>query len=271
MTVLRATPPPPLPVRDKETARDRVWGGISPMLTRLAVGQATGVLVRECGALHLVDGMVVHAESPLAPGLDVLLTARGTLDPAVWREAEGRAGDQPGALRLLADAGRLGLSALELCHLGALYDAAYFVLAPSRTPGRFRYGTPPPVPALRSVPVAALERETARRHGLLHTVWPDAAPDAAPLTRTGRAAPPPLTLRQRAVLERVDGARTAPDIARELGRRAFPTLLDVRRLVAAGVVAPGPRAPDPVPIPPTEVNDPDITLLKRLRDALEAL
>lgn len=271
MTVLRATPPPPLPVRDRAAARERAWGGVSPMLTRLAAEEATGVLVRECGALHLVDGMVAHAESPLAPGVDVLLTARGTLDPAVWREAEGKAGDPPGALRLLADAGRLALSALELCHLGALYDAAYFALAPSSTPGRFRYGTAPPVAALRAVPVAALERETLRRRGLLHRVWPDSTPDEAPLTRTGRAWSPPLTPRQRAVLERVDGVRTAPVIARELGRRAFPTLLDVRRLVAAGVVAPGPRAPDPVLIPPTEVNDPDITLLKRLRDALEAL
>ncbi|MHB9861244.1 transcriptional regulator [Streptomyces sp. YIM S03343] len=271
MTVLRATPPPPLPVRDKEGAREQAWGGVSPMLTRLAAEQATGVLVRESGALHLVDGMVVHAESPFAPGVEVLLTARGTLDPAVWREAEGRAGGPPGALRLLADAGRLGLSALELCLLGALYDAAYFALAPSSTPGRFRYGIAPLLPALRAVPVAALERETSRRRGLLHAVWPDTAPDEAPLTRTGRAAPPPLTPRQRAVLERVDGVRTAPDIARDLGRRAFPTLLDVRRLVAAGVVVAGPRAPDPVPIPPTEVNDPDITLLKRLRDALEAL
>ncbi|MEV5906967.1 transcriptional regulator, partial [Streptomyces sp. NPDC052127] len=114
------------------------------------------------------------------------------------------------------------------------------------------------------------------------------------------AAPAP-TARQSAVLASVDGVRTASDIARELGRQAFHTLVDVRRLAAAGLLTalfppplqhrpppaapplrPGPAAgpavspvaPDPDPPPGItlpRVNDPDITLLKRLRDALEAL
>ncbi|GKQ33723.1 transcriptional regulator [Streptomyces sp. A012304] len=274
MTVVGTTPPPRLPVRDRTAARENAGGGLSPMLRRLAAEGATGVLERERGALHLVEGRVVHAESPLSPGLEVLLCAHGTLDAATWREAVERADEKAGAARLLLESGRIGRGALELCHLGALYDAAYFALAPSSTPGHFRYGTGHWFGVLRPVPVDVLERETLRRRALLDRLWPDPLPDSAPLLPTEPVAAPPLTARQRGVLALVDGVRTASGIARELGRRAFPTLVEVRRLAAAGLVTA--RFPPPVPPPPPDlalprVDDPDITLLKRLRDALEAL
>ncbi|MEV7243217.1 transcriptional regulator [Streptomyces sp. NPDC093248] len=266
--------PPPLPVRDRSAASDRTAGALSPMLRRLAEEQATGVLVREHGTLYLARGRVVHAESPLAPGLNVLLTAHGTLAAAAWQRAAERAGGPAGAARLLLDAGLLPSGALELCHLDALYDAGYFALAPSSTPGRFRYDGAPRIGPLPSVPVIALERETLRRRLLLHRLWPDPAADSSPLIRAAPAAGAQVTPRRRAVLDRVDGIRTAPEIARDLGRQAFHTLVDVRRLTAAGLVRPVPTAPDPPPLPPAPpltVTDPDIALLKRLRDALEAL
>ncbi|MEU2287407.1 transcriptional regulator [Streptomyces sp. NPDC013178] len=274
MTVVGTTPPPRLPVRDRATARSRAGGEVSPMLTRLAAERASGVLERERGALYLAEGRVVHAESPLAPGLDVLLLTHGTLDAGAWRAAVEQAGEERGAARLLLDGGRIGQGALEVCHLGALYDAAYFTLAPSSTPGRFRYGTGHWFGALRPVAVDALERETLRRRALLHRLWPDPLPDTAPLLRAEPVAAPGLTARQRAVLALVDGVRTASDIARALGRHTFATLVDVRRLAAAGLLTA--QFPPPVPQPPPRpalprVNDPDITLLKRLRDALEAL
>lgn len=266
---------PPLPLRDRAGAAARVAAGLSPMLSRLAAERATGVLVRERGTLHLAEGRVVHAESPAAPGLDVLLTAHGTLDAAAWREAVDRAGAGQDAGRLLVDGGRLPAGALELCHLGALFDAAYFALAPSSTPGRFRYGEPRPPAVFRTVPVADVERETLRRRELLRRVWPDAATDSAPLIRPGTGPAPPLPPRRQAVLDLVDGVRTAADIAWELGRPGFHTLVDVRHLAAAGLLAPRPQPPPhpqlPSPFPPPEVTDPDIALLKRLRDALEAL
>ncbi|MER8119920.1 transcriptional regulator [Streptomyces sp. NPDC094031] len=292
MTMVRT--PPPLPVRDKAAAR-----ALSPMLNRLAEERATGVLVREHGTLYLAEGRVVHAESPLAPGLDVLLTAHGTLAAAAWQRAAAAAEGPLHAAELLLESGLLPSGALELCHLDALYDAGYFALAPSSTPGRFHYEGAPRTGPLPSVPVVALERETLRRRLQLHRLWPDPAADTAPLIRadplprrdTGPCAPAgparrtPVAPRQRAVLDRVDGTRTAADIARELGRQAFHTLVDVRRLAAAGHLgplapavpvpaAPPPTAPEqarnlPPPLPP--VTDPDIALLKRLRDALEAL
>ncbi|MFJ3496821.1 transcriptional regulator [Streptomyces sp. NPDC086091] len=300
------TPPPRLPVRDRATAaREAGAGGaVSPMLTRLAAERATGVLERERGTLYLADGRVVHAESPYAPGMEVLLLTHGTLDPADWREAVERADEGYGAALRLIDSGRVTRAALEICHLGALFDAAYFALAPSSTPGQFRYGTGHWFGALRPVPVEALEREVLRRRTLLQGLWPDPLPDSAPLRRpepvamgrlaVGPAAAEPvavpgLTARRRAVLALVDGVRTAPDIARELGRPTFATLVDVRRLAAAGLLTapfpppppPPPPGPPPAPAPPPSssppplplprVNDTDITLLKRLRDALEAL
>jgi hypothetical protein len=346
MTAVQTTPPPRLPVRTKAAAQDRGWGGVSPMLTRLAAERATGILVRERGTLHLAEGRVVHAESPYAPPLDVLLTARGTLDPGIWRRALAEAGDRHRAGHLLVDGGYLAPGALEMCRLVALYDAAYFALAPSGSPGRFRYsggdgaaggdggggtdrGAEDPAPGGGTGPgtgkaldctcpvaVADLERETLRRRDLLHRIWPDATADEAPLTRAPRAAPPPSSARQRAVLARLDDSRTAVDIARDLGRPAFHTLVDVRRLAAAGILsahrrppaagtavpppslappslappAPRPAAPlrtgpplpsayptssAPAPAPPSapvpDTADPHITLLRRLRDALEAL
>ncbi|MET8813681.1 transcriptional regulator [Streptomyces sp. NPDC004549] len=281
MTVVEI--PPPLPVRDRTGPHERAAGAVSPMLRRLAEEEATGVLVREHGTLYLVRGRVVHAESPFAPGLDVLLTAHGTLAATAWQRAAERTATVPEAARLLLDSGLLPEGALELCHLDALYDAGYFALSPSSTPGRFRYDGSPGAGPLPSVPVVALERETLRRRLLLHRLWPDPATDSAPLTRAAPVAAAPVTARRRAVLERADGVRTATLIARELGRQAFHTLVDVRRLAAAGLLAPvrgasGPAhtAPAPAPpLPPTPplltVTDPDIALLKRLRDALEAL
>ncbi|WP_369247095.1 transcriptional regulator [Streptomyces sp. R41] len=270
MTTVRTPPPPRLPVRDRAT---EAGGGVSPMLSRLAAERATGVLLRERGTLYLADGDVVHAESPATPGLEVLFAARGVLDAEVWREAVAAAGARHRVGRFLVDSGRIAKGALELCHLGSLYDAAYFALGPSSTPTRFRYGAAHWLGPVRPVPVVALERETVRRRALLHRIWPDPATDTAPLVRSKLAAGPSVPLRQEAVLGRVDGVRTAADVSLALGRPAFHTLVDLRRLAAAGLVtAAVPPQPPPVPGVLTQPSaDPDVALLRRLRDALEAL
>ncbi|MFE7626747.1 transcriptional regulator [Streptomyces sp. NPDC057509] len=249
---------------------------LSPMLQRLAAERATGALMRDRGTLYLADGKVVHAESPATPGIDVLLTRGGALRREGWWDAVAEAGAGRRVGRYLVDSGRVAGGALELCHLGALYDAAFFALAPTRTPARFRYGVAHWIGPVRPVPVAAVQRETLRRRELLDRIWPDAAGDTAPLTRTGRPADAPVPPRQRRVLERVDGARTATDIAQELGRSAFHTLVDLRRLTAAGLVEAVPQASlaasaaDRIALPEVTA-DPDVALLRRLRNALEAL
>ncbi|MEV4332117.1 transcriptional regulator, partial [Streptomyces sp. NPDC049597] len=71
------------------------------------------------------------------------------------------------------------------------------------------------------------------------------------------------------------GVRTPSAIARALGRPAFNTLVEVRRMAAAGLVEtpsePVADAGDPLPGWVSQFPaDPDIALLRRLRDALEA-
>lgn len=248
---------------------------VSPMLTRLAAEKATGALLREHGTLYLVDGRVVHAESPSAPGLDVLLTAGGRLPREGWDEAVDRAGAHRAVGRFLVDSGRLHDGELEICHLGAVFDAAFFALAPTSGPSRFRYGAGHWFGAVRPVAAEAVERETVRRRELLDSVWPYPAVDTAPVVPRPAAPGQPVGARQRALLAAADGVRTPAQIARALGRPAFHTLLDVRRLAAAGLVEtpsePPPPAPPAVPAWVGEVaTDPDIALLRRLRDALEA-
>ncbi|WP_436738527.1 transcriptional regulator [Streptomyces sp. BBFR102] len=254
---------------------------VSPMLRRLGEERATGALIRESGTLYLVDGQVVHAESPVTPGIDVLLTAGGTLAEAGWWEAVAAAGARQRVAAYLVDSGRVPGGALELCHLGALYDAAFFALAPASTPARFRYGVSHWIGAVHPVAAGSVERETLRRRELLDRIWPDATVDSAPLLRLTDTAELPLTPRRRAVLEAVDGTSTAADIARALGRSAFHTLVDVRRLAAAGALdavrsydRPGHASSGPrvgAPVLPEVTPDPDIALLRRLRDALEVL
>lgn len=250
---------------------------LSPMLQRLAAERATGALLRDRGTLYLADGQVVHAESPATPGIDVLLTTGGALRHEGWWDAIAQAGAGRRVGRYLVDSGHVPGGALELCHLGALYDAAFFALSPTGTPARFRYGVSHWIGPVRPVPVAAVLRETLRRRELLDRIWPDAVTDSAPLARTAHPVDTPVPPRQRRVLDLVDGVRTASDIARELGRSAFHILVGLRRLTAAGLVeAVGPaaatagRTPDRVTLPEVTA-DPDVALLRRLRDALEAL
>ncbi|MFE2377644.1 transcriptional regulator [Streptomyces sp. NPDC059398] len=255
--------------------------GVSPMLVRLAGERATGALLRDRGTLYLVDGQVVHAESPAAPGIDVLLTASGRLRPEGWRQALDRAGAHGRVGRFLVESGQVTDGELEICHIGALHDAAYFALAPSSGPSRFRYGVAHWIGTVHPVPAEAVEREAARRRELLDRLWPYPDIDTAPVVRArNHPGSPvvPVTPRQRAVLALVDGVRTPPGIARELGRPAFHTLIDIRRLAAAGAVeTPHAPVPQPSPVPAryadavAEVSqDPDVALLRRLRDALEA-
>ncbi|MEU8539942.1 transcriptional regulator [Streptomyces sp. NPDC048717] len=246
------------------------------MLLRLAAEKATGALLRDHGTVYFVDGRIVHAESPSSPGVDVLLTAAGRLPREGWEDAVNQAGARGAVGRHLVDSGRLHDGELEICHLGAVYDAAFFALGPAGGPARFRPGAAHWFGTVRPVDTEAVERETVRRRELLDSVWPYPAVDTAPVVPRPPAPGQPVGTRHRALLAAADGTRTPADIARVLGRPAFHTLLDVRRLAAAGLVeTPYEAAPPTPPLVPAWVGevatpDPDIALLRRLRDALEA-
>ncbi|MFF9488893.1 hypothetical protein [Streptomyces sp. NPDC014676] len=246
------------------------------LLGTLAADHATGALSTESGIFYLSAGHVVHVESAYSPDLGDLLTRSGAVAPAGWWDAVERAGARHRVGRQLVDSGRLTTGALELCHLGALFDAAYFALAHDCAPLRFRPGAAHWLGAVRPVPVAAVLGESRRRRDLLHRIWPDPAVDTAPLTRVPGTGPAGLPPRRARTLTQVDGARTAAQIAAALAHRTFHTLVELRRLAAGGLVTPAPPPPaTPVHAVPdadgAAWDEPDTALLRRLLDALEAL
>ncbi|WP_369192917.1 hypothetical protein [Streptomyces djakartensis] len=276
----------------------------SVRLAGLAEQGASGALSTESGIFYLADGHVVHVESAVTPDLGDLLTHSGALDADGWWEAIDRAGRGCRVGRQLVDSGRLAAGALELCHLGALFDAAYFVLTHDGPALRFRPGVAHWLGSVRPVPVDTVLRESARRRELLQRIWPEPAIDRDPLVRVpGHAAD--LPARRGRILAQVDGVRTAAQIATALACRTFHTLVELRRLAAAGLVVPAAAAPVPAPpaappvpagpvplVPPSTTptpapapasaapgsapltvvpDEPDTALLRRLLHALEAL
>ncbi|MGW7006973.1 transcriptional regulator [Streptomyces sp. NPDC054933] len=253
--------------------------GSSPCLLRLADERATGALLCDSGAIYLADGDVVHAESPAAPGIEILLAASGRLPGESWRAAVDQAGARRHVGRFLVDSGQMAIGELEICHLCALFDASYFVLSHGDGATRFRPGAEHWFGPLRPVRAKAVERESRRRRKLLDGLWPHPQVDTTPLVRRQVPGAPVVSSRQRAVLDLVDGERTPSAIARLLGRPAFHTLVDIRRLAAMGLIeTPATALPSR---PATSVasraansagisTDLDIALLRRIRDALEA-
>lgn len=246
------------------------------LLGSLAADHATGALTTASGVFYLSAGRVVHVESALSPALGDLLTRSGALAPDGWWEAVERAGARHCVGRHLVDSGRLTTGALELCHLGALFDAAYFALAHDDRAARFRPGVAHWLGAVRPVPVETVLRESRRRRDLLHRIWPDPAVDTAPLTRTPGTDPADLPPRRGRTLALVDGASTAAQIASALACRTFHTLVELRRLAADGLVTPAPPPPAEAALPGPGApgsawDEPDTALLRRLLDALEAL
>ncbi|MGW0812111.1 hypothetical protein ACWD00_02440 [Streptomyces viridiviolaceus] len=250
-------------------------GTTSAALRALAAEGATGALSGERGVVYLSAGRVVHVESAFTPDLGTLLTRSGAVEPDGWRAAVDGGGRQHRVGRRLVDSGRLAAGALEVCHLGALFDAAYFVLAHDTRPRRFRPGAVHWLGAVRPVPVDVVVRESRRRRALLERIWPDPDIDIAPLTRAAGADSAALPRRRSRTLTQVDGVRTAADIAAALACRTYHTLVELRRLAAAGLVTAAPPArvtAGPGPGPGAVAwDDPDTALLRRLRDALEAL
>ncbi|MFF4951982.1 hypothetical protein [Streptomyces chattanoogensis] len=261
-------------------------------LDRCAAERVTGALRGPNGCFYLRDGAVYCVEGTPAPGIEARLGAAGRLTGDRWRRALETAGpDHCGGQFLVAE-GWLTQSELEICHLGALLDAAFFALPLASETSSFTPGSRHWLGLVRGISAAALQRATARRRALLDRLRPWAAVDALPVVplTPARSGHSPTTGRQRRLLARADGRHTPYELAHALGQSAFVTLLDARRLAAAGLIQ-MPTAPTALPRrrpgachpvtegpPPTwqlpvpdilETADPDIALLVRLRTALE--
>ncbi len=220
------------------------------MLTEIAADRRTGSLVVDGtpgGTLHLVDGQMTYAESPASPGVGELLTASGRLAARTWEAAleAGSGGQAVG--RLLVEQGHLTQGELELCVLGAVYDAAYFLLQPASTQVTFVQDAPHWLGVVIRVDAAAVVREARRRARLLDEIFPHPELDTAPVTPVPR---PPvervaLTSLQWELLMHADGQRTPADLAQLLGRAGYATVQELRRLGRQGLLELPPAAKAP--------------------------
>jgi hypothetical protein len=176
-----------------------------------------------------------------------LLTASGRLAGRTWQAALDAGTSRAQVGQLLLDEGHLTQGELELCVLGAVYDAAYFALAPASAPVDFLEGATHWLGPVVRVDPAAVNREVRRRARLLDEIFPHPQVDVAPVIPVPR---PPLervtlTALQWELLVHADGQRTPADLAQLLGRAGYATIQELRRLAGLGLIEqPAETAPD---------------------------
>ncbi|MBL7256189.1 DUF4388 domain-containing protein [Paractinoplanes lichenicola] len=227
---------------------------VSPgrLLTQVAGERQTGVLVvggHPGGAVYVLEGQVIYAESPAAPGVGELLTASGRLAGRTWQNALDLGTSTARVGRLLVEQGHLTRGELEMCVLGAIYDAAYFALAAGAAQVDFLTGATHWLGPVVHVDPVAVTDEVARRVRILDEIFPDARVDTtaiAPATRPPRERIS-LTALQWELLVHADGQRTPADLALLLGKAGFACVQELRRMAAMGLIelpekpAPGPE------------------------------
>ncbi|MFB4277051.1 MULTISPECIES: hypothetical protein [unclassified Nonomuraea] len=265
---------------------------LDTLLAGLARERSTGALrVGRNGTIFLADGRVTYMECAQAPSVERLLAARGLTTEAALRglQADG------GCERLLAE-GPVTAGELQYAVLGGVLDAAFFLLPISGSRPKFRPGERHWLGGQWFFDVPGLVRECARRRAQLAQAWPSADVDTLPVRPLGRLPGHAVTLSrvQWEVLVRADHKATPLELAKQIGRPAYPVLLAVRRLAASGLLA----EPDPAPAPglpkrgrqpaaehpphdpkaaalplgpPVTGNPTDLALLMRLKKALEEL
>jgi hypothetical protein len=233
------------------------------LLTQVAGERQTGALIvggHPGGTVYLTEGQVTYAESPAAPGVGELLTASGRLAARTWQAALDAGTSRAQVGRLLLEQGHLTQGELELCVLGATYDAAYFALSPASAPIDFLDGAAHWLGQVVRVDPAAVTREARRRARLLDEIFPHPEIDTAAVIPVPR---PPLeritlTAAQWELLVSADGQRTPADLAQLLGRSGYATIQELRRLAALGLIE--------RPAPRERTNDnPDFVRLPRAR------
>lgn len=219
------------------------------LLTQAAGERRTGALVVQGhpgGTVYLLEGQVSYAESPAAPGVGELLTASGRLAGRTWQAALDAGTSRAQVGRFLLEQGHLTQGELELCVLGATYDAAYFALSPAGTHAEFLAGATHWLGPVIRIDPAAVNRESRRRARLLGELFPHPEVDVDPVIPVPR---PPrervtVTALQWELLVHADGQRTPADLAQLLGRAGYATIQELRKLAALGLIEHhGARAP----------------------------
>lgn len=226
------------------------------VLEDLAGDEATGALHiggASPGLLHLVGGRVEHASSVKVPGVGDLLTLSGRLPDSVWQAAVEEGGNDARVGELLVGQGHLTEGELQLCVLGVLHDAAYFVLGDEPVQVRFESDRRHWLGPVATVDAGAVLTEVDRRARLLAEIADEPRLDTGPVTPTPRLRRDRirLTALQWELIVHADGRANPTDLARRLGRAGYACLQAVRGLFADGLVrVPGTGAtvrPGPAP------------------------
>ncbi|MFC7532162.1 DUF4388 domain-containing protein [Actinoplanes sp. GCM10030250] len=211
------------------------------LLTQVAGERQTGALMvggHPGGAVYVFEGRVIYAESPASPGAGAMLTSSGRLAGRTWQNALDLGTSTARVGRLLVEQGHLTQGELELCVLGATYDAAYFALSSATAPVEFLPGATHWLGAVVHIDAAAVNREVRRRVRLLDEIFGNPRVDIAavvPVTRAPRERVV-LSSLQWELLVHADGQRTPADLALLLGRAGFATIQELRRLAALGLI-----------------------------------
>ncbi|MCG6493726.1 MarR family transcriptional regulator [Kitasatospora sp. A2-31] len=239
--------------------RDSLVSVTSEIRRRARTGELSGSLQvagDPGGQFHFRTGAVVEVSSPGAPGVETLLLHSGRVSESDWSTAlrAGEAGDRAGAE--LVARGLVGPAELQLVCLMAALDAA-LAIGMGRIDGfSFDPGAPfQHLAAPEGIDADWLLQEAERRIGVLASLAAPHAPfHSRPLrTVTGTAlldgpANPdgsPVNGDRREILVRVNGRRSARDIAFLLGRSLYAVTVEMARMHGEGLVrsAGAPGAP----------------------------
>ncbi|MBT2228238.1 hypothetical protein [Nonomuraea sp. NEAU-A123] len=209
---------------------------LDTLLAGLARERSTGALrVGRAGTIFLSEGRVTYMECAHTPGVERVLAARGRLPEAALRRLQA-----DGGCRRLLEEGPVTLGELQYCVLGAVLDAAFFLLPVGGNRPKFRPGEQHWLGGQWYFDVAGLMRECARRRAYLAQIWPSALLDTAPVRPLPRLPGNGVMLDsvQWEVVTGADAEATPLDLAKRLGRSGYSVLLAVRRMAAAGLLAP---------------------------------
>jgi len=188
------------------------------------------------GALYLADGLITHAECPVAPSFHELLSSAVS-------EVE-----------------------LEMVALSALFGAALFQLD-AIVATRFDPDDPSPIETTHALEVAAFGAEIDRRWSLLTDAWPDERVDATPVRPVPRldGHQVALTALQWEIVANAHRGLSPMELARVLGRDPFAVLLQARRMARTGLLATAPR-----PVPTADQPPPERDRLPRRQPTARA-
>ncbi|MHC3473428.1 MarR family transcriptional regulator [Streptomyces sp. 7R007] len=207
------------------------------------------------GVLHLHRGLVVSAESPGAPGPEVLLMRSGRVDGEQWAQLVRESGGARWPATALIAHGYAGAAQLRVVCVMALLDAVFAIVAGRVEDCERVTGADPYAPVAVGEPPGRLLQDAGRKLAAVAALPRPVHPDRErPVPATGSEPARRLTGLQQELLAHADGRRTARDLAFLAGRGVYTVTVEVARMLAEGLLE-CPDAPVPIPVVvPPEVS-----------------